>query len=454
MRQILPELAFAFAIGARHIPVMARPISSENNALPGHGRALDYRATAHVGDGSAYRSQRLFDAIIICAVFLSTWRVLRWGWTNVTVSDIGLVVAGSFLLMRGRLNVRPLGELSSVWYLAFAAMIGGLLLGSLANGEPVRWLIGSAQYFLALVFVPMLFMSLDRHLLVQSMKAFVLGVALSQIIGIVAAQFFDFHDTYWTIDHGFITPNGRIGAMSGEPNLNGATCAFGFAMLAYLYLSRLITVRFAALCGVAIGWGLLMSASFTGFSATMFALVVIVTLSGLRGTARIGLPVLVAVACYVLLGGPLPEAFAQRVGGAITTGNLSMAGTYVERSQLIREAWAMADSHLLVGVGLDGYRDVSSYGIPVHNLFLLLTNEGGLLSIGGLLAMLGILLAWFIGTYRRHRLEGSVGLAVLGVFIIYAMAIPHMYTRVWTIPVMLCAALALQSLRLPPHTSE
>ena len=376
------------------------------------------------------------------------------GWANVTVSDIGLLLAGSFLLVRGRFNIRPFGELSSVWYLAFAAMIGGLLLGSLANGEPVRWLIGSAQYFFAFVFVPMLFMSLDRHLLVQSMKAFVLGVALSQIIGIVAGQFFDFQDTYWTLDHGFITPNGRIGAMSGEPNLNGATCAFGFAMLAYLYLSNFITARFAIFCGVAIGWGLLMSASFTGFSATMFALLLIVTLSGFRGTARIGLPILAAATCYVLLGGPLPEAFAERVGGAIITGDLSMAGTYVGRTELIKEAWGMAESHLLLGVGLDGYRAESSYGIPVHNLFLLLLNEGGLLSIGGLLAMLGILLAWFVGTFRWHRLEGSVGLAALGVFIIYAMAIPHMYTRLWTIPIMLCAALALQSLRLPPQASR
>jgi hypothetical protein len=424
---------------------MDRAFSSFGTASPGRADAGDYRIAPQPADMAAWRMQRWLRIILLGAAFLATWRVFRWGWTNLTASDALLMLAGLALLAKGRLTARPFGQLSSPWLWGFAAMTGGLLLGTLVNGEPLRWIIGSSQYFFALIFVPMVFASLDRQLLLQCMKAFVLGVALSQVIGIIAAQFFDYQDTYLTVDNGFITPNGRVGAMSGEANLNGAACAFGMAMLAYLHLSRSVTAWFAVPCAIAITWGLLMSASFTGFSATIIALIVMILATGPRGTLRIGAPLLLAASCYILLGGPMPEAFSERVFGALATGDLRIAGTFVERTQLIEEAWAILDDNLLVGLGFDGYRQASSLGMPVHNLFLLVTNEGGLLAIAGLFTLLAILFVWFVGTYRQYRLEGAVGLAVLGVFVIYAMAIPHMYTRMWTIPIFLCVALAAQT---------
>lgn len=425
---------------------MDRSFSHPDAALPYQG----YYAVPQ--SATALRSQRWLRAFILAAVFLATWRVFRWSWTNFTYSDVFLVLAGLILLGRGQLNFKPFAGLSSLWYLGFAAMMGGLLLGSLVNGEPARWFIGSSQYFFAFVLAPMLFASLDRPVLLQSVKFFVVAVAISQVIGMVAAQFFDWSETYWTIDHGFLTPNGRIGALSGEPNLNGAACAFGAAMLAYLHLSRSVSLRFAIPCGVAIGWGLLMSASVTGFTATSLALIVMIASSGVSGVVKFGVPMVLIAACYVLLGGPLPEVFAERVGGALATGDINAAGTFVERSYLITEAWGMLDRNLLIGLGMDGYRDTSPHGLPVHNLFLLVSNEGGLLAIAGLFTLLGILLACFLSFYRWHRLEGGLGLAVLGVFIVFANAIPHMYTRMWTVPIFLGLALAFQTQQSPRPT--
>ncbi|WP_048885201.1 O-antigen ligase family protein [Aurantiacibacter atlanticus] len=430
---------------------MEQPSSSYGSTYENAPGAEDFRMPIYPLSGTQVRLEKLMRVLVLCALFLGSWRVARWGWTNFTLSDVCLVVAGAILLVQGRANGRPFGELSSIWYFGFAAMLGGLLVGTMLNGDPQRWFIASSQYLFAYVFLPIILMSLDRQLLMRGMLLFVYGVALSQVIGIVTAQFFDYTATFYTLDHGFITPNGRIGAMTGEPNWNGAMCAFALAMLAYLHLRGQIRVLIAIACAICICAGLVVSASFTAIASAAGGLMIMILASGGGRAIKIGLAFVLVITSYVVLGGPLPEAFGARVSGALVTGDLSQAGTFDGRTLLIYEAWDMLDKTMFIGLGVDGYREASSYGVPVHNLYLIIGNEGGLIALFGLVCMIMVALTYSINFYRKDRLDGAVCLTMLGIFIAYSLAIPHMYTRIWVIPLFLCLAMSRQSWMQQPQ---
>ena len=97
---------------------------------------------------------------------------------------------------------------------------------------------------------------------------------------------------------------------------------------------------------------------------------------GLRYVVRVALVVAVAAGLFIASGAPLPETFQERVGGAVGSGDLSQAGTFVNRSELIEEAWTFAEGNILIGMGVDRYRELSNHDNPVHNLYLLIWNEG------------------------------------------------------------------------------
>ena len=147
-------------------------------------------------------------------------------------------------------------------------------------------------------------------------------------------------------------------------------------------------------------------------------------------------------------GGQLPAVFETRVLDAVNSGHLDEAGTFSARWALIQEAWAMIDQSLLYGLGADQFRIVSSRGMPVHNVYLLLWVEGGLPALCGWLGMLATatLSAFYVYRATPYRLIGGLGLAVALVFGFVGMSNAHMYGRYWAIPLELALALVVGAL--------
>jgi hypothetical protein len=80
--------------------------------------------------------------------------------------------------------------------------------------------------------------------------------------------------------------------------------------------------------------------------------------------------------------------------------------------------------------------------MPVHQLYLLVLNEGGLVSFIGLSVMFAAMFVQGLFIAGRSRTDGVCALAILGVFFMYAMSLPHMFARMWNGPVMLMFALS------------
>jgi O-antigen ligase len=155
---------------------------------------------------------------------------------------------------------------------------------------------------------------------------------------------------------------------------------------------------------------------------------------------------LIAMSGAVIASGvTLPAAFEKRVVGALQNQDLNQAGTYSGRLDLVKEAWTIIDKTSVVGIGADQYRAVSRAQAPVHNVFLLLWAEGGLMAMFGWIAMILVPAALAIRMIARDRLTAGLGLAVFTAFFIFSMAAPHMYSRSWVVPLFATVALVLPS---------
>ena len=113
--------------------------------------------------------------------------------------------------------------------------------------------------------------------------------------------------------------------------------------------------------------------------------------------------------------------------------------------ELIQEAWLKAEDTMVIGLGADQYREFSSHHQPVHNMYMLLWVEGGFITMVAWIFMMMILLIVPLSTLRWHRLESALSLSVMTVFLINTMASPHMYHRLWIVPVLLAIGIALRA---------
>lgn len=377
----------------------------------------------------------------IAAFFTSWWQVGRLPDMNLTVSDILLLICTLAMLTSRGLKAAMFGRMSAVWVTGVTLLIGGMMIGSLAHGDFVRWPVVGGQYAFAFLLIPMLLASCPRALLERCTMAHIIGVAVSQAIGIALINMFDYATISQMVNPYVVTGNGRLGAMTGEPNSNGAVCTFALIFLLHAFMQGRIRPIPGSILALLIVAGLVWSASFTGVAAATCATVLVLAFSRIRTTITILMPVALAITAYVSAGGPIPEVFEKRVGEAVMTGDPSKAGTFTGRTVLIKEAWQMADENLIIGLGSDGYRHHSVYGMPVHQLYLLVLNEGGLMSFIGLCMIFVAMLIEALLVAGRDRLDGICCIAALAVFFIYTMSLPHMFGRMWNGPPLLLFAL-------------
>ncbi|MBT8428204.1 MAG: hypothetical protein KJO02_09270 [Erythrobacter sp.] len=413
--------------------------TADQQFLPPGGVMRQAEARAY-----ASRWERIAYFCLLGGMFTLTWNIVRLSDVNLSLSDGLFLFVIMFLAARGHLNVQPFGSATPIWYIGLLLMLGGLLISSIVNGVAVRWVSVAAQYAFAFLAIPMMLASWRRQVLDRCIVAFALGVVLSQGIAFGANLFFTYHDTWMVVGRDFITATGRVGALSGNPNTNGAVATFCLLSLIYIFHQGLLPRWLVLLCAAFAAWGLIASASFTSFVLACIALPLASLILWPRGTLVGLLVVLFAVAVGVTSEVPLPAVFEQRVAEALAQGNLDQAGTFSGRWEMALEAWRLSGDTALIGFGADGYRSVSAHQAPVHVLPLLLMTEGGLPSLLGLLVLL--IMLWVLGfsILRSVRGDAALVLGLLVVFTGFTLSVPHMYARMWIVPLLLGLVHALK----------
>ena len=386
---------------------------------------------------------RAVTVITIAAVFLSpytTWRLIPG--TLFTFSDALFCFVALLLFASGRHSVTPFGDLWPLWLGALGLMMLGLLLGSAVNGDLLRWLIVAVQYCFAYGLLPIMLGWMGRDDMLRMARGLVAGVVAMELFGIVVYIVLegDFERAQ-AFGPEFITGAHRLGGFMADANWNGAISAMAIPFVLFLAaVGRLNTLMALSALAVLAG-GVILSGSFTGFTSAALSLLLFLIVGGNRRSLRIVL-VLVGAASLAIAGGiALPTAFQHRVVTALENRDLNEAGTYQGRMGLIEEAWEMVDKTPIIGIGVDQFRVVSVDEAPVHNMYLLVWAEGGILALTGWLVIAVLPIVASVRAYRRDRHAAALGLAVTTVFLIFSMAAPHMYSRSWVVPLLIAVSL-------------
>jgi len=410
------------------------------------------RTTPAMDDrGAPDRAFAITAWVLSAGVFFASYTTWRVAFDYLyTISDVLFCLGALLLIGCGRLNLRPFGGLTILWYGGLLLMLASLLASSIVNGSPARWFIVAAQYAFSFGLLPMLLAQDGRQVMQRFVLALVLGVTSMELFAAVV---------YFTIAHDyqtaqlfgfeFITGSNRLGAFTADANWNAAVIAMTMPFV--FYLARIGRFRLLAttICIGILGLGLLLTGSVTGFVSAFFASGFFLLVAGEWRIVRASALLATIVAVLVSLGAihSLPEAFQRRVASAIEQGDVSQAGTYVGREALIEEAWQLVDQTMLVGMGVDQFRVDSVDRMPVHNMYLLVWAEGGVFSLIGWLMMMTLPIILSLYGFARDRGTAGLGLAVTFVFIAFSMAAPHMYSRSWSVPLIIAMAVIVQRLR-------
>jgi len=138
------------------------------------------------------RIDRIRQLMLGAGCFLLSWHILRIGDINFTASDFLFLICFLIFLARQNLNMMALNSMTAHWCTALAMMLGGLLIGSVFNGDPLRWANIASQYLFGFLLLPMVLMSEDRMWIRKCLLYFVFGVAASQVVAFSMANFFSF----------------------------------------------------------------------------------------------------------------------------------------------------------------------------------------------------------------------------------------------------------------------
>jgi O-antigen ligase len=382
---------------------------------------------------------------LVGAVFLASY--LSWRPSidiMFTAADALFLVAAGLLAASRRIPLQPFGALTPLWLIAFATMMTGLLIGSLLGNDPFRWFVVAAQYCFSWVVLPYLLLGHARRPTHRLVVALLVGIVAMETVGIVVYFTYtgSFEEARRMLGLDFLSGGGRLGAFATDANWNGAAIAMALPFAYFLAGKGLIKARLLIVVLGILLCALLLTASATAFGSVLVGIVIFAVAGAVRPRvwAMVAAIALIGVAAESQFG--LPRVFEKRVGSALENGDITEAGTFGGRVALIKDAWNLVNDHMLVGVGVDQHRVVSKLRAPVHNMYLLIWVEGGLLALIGWLGMIAVAVITAFIACRDDRLAGALALSVLATFVLFSTASPHMYARLWATPALLAIAIA------------
>ncbi|WP_331376200.1 O-antigen ligase family protein [Sinorhizobium chiapasense] len=370
--------------------------------------------------------------IIYSAIFLSPFLNLKAEFVYFTASDGLYILALMLIVLQGDLRKFPLGQVGPFWITAFVLVSSGIYLSSLFVGDAWRGVALCLQYFFCFILLPQILIQDDEDEAYRLIIAFILGILALDIHGIIT-----FYTVGYTPDSRVVTGGMRLATLNGTANGAARLNAMAIVITLWLFNIRRISIL-TFLCFITtMVVALVLTSSNTGLIATVTGLTTYFALTFRPALILRIIPAIAVIAAFFLLGGVeyLPATFQRRVLGAVLSGDITEAGTFVDRTALMLEALEMIASRgfTLLGIGADQFRLYSVQQTPVHNTFLLLWIEGGVLSLAGWLLMstMGVIV-WLLA-WRQHVIpHGRAAVFVcFAVFVTLSSASAHIYARYW-----------------------
>ena len=383
------------------------------------------------------------ELILAAAVaFLAPVNAARLPGIYITYADILAVACLTVMILNRGLPARFFGPMTGAYLAGLLLFCGGLLLGSIVNGDILRGVIGIGQYFVAFLILPLVLLRRSRREAMIIAFAFLAAITVVCLHGIIIISF--------DIDAGlgYISYSRRLRGLVERENEFGGLLAMTVPLVIALARTRMIP-PFLAWVGLG---GMLYTVMLTGSNTGIisFGLAFLATMLTGRNVLRDG--VFMAVICMgVLLSIAgfgveiLPDVFEKRVVAALSEWDLEKLGSLAGRIELTNDALHLAQDYLFVGAGFDQYREVSLHQAPVHNIYLLALVEGSLVSLIGLGLILFALsgqASLLIAHAQSYRAGICLAITVL-VFALVISALPHIYARFLVLPWIVALGIAM-----------
>jgi hypothetical protein len=389
------------------------------------------------------QAARRFEFLLASAVvFFAPMNVLRVQSFYFTASDFFACLCVGMMIFNRSLPLKPLGVGTAYWLFGLTLMVGALFTSSLLAGVVDRGLILSMQYLFAYLMLPVLLLARPWRETTILMKVFVASIVVMILHGIYVV------DVVGVTNTTFVSGSGRLRGFVERDNECGSLIALTVPMILSMGAMRTLHPVVVAALLPLIAYGIMLTGSNTALYAMLYGIGVffIANINFKRIALGIGaIMLLVSAVNTPVIRDHLPAVFQKRVLTGLESGDLNEAGTFTDRMQLSQEAFRLAGDALMLGRGADQYREISDWHTPVHNLYLLMWNEGGLFALAGFLIMLtggAITLAAPL-RYRGGKAPFVCGFAALSLFAVLINAVPHVYGRFWAVPVLLSLAPAI-----------
>ena len=366
------------------------------------------------------------------AVFFSPFVQLAVPNVFFTLSDALFCAALAVLLLRRGMPSAPLGFLAWPWIVSFVLIVGGLHISSMMEGDMWRGVILLLQYSFCFLVLPLILVKSSEREAYRLLGVFIAGVIALDIHGI-----FTYYVIGYTPTSSVVSGNRRLETLTGGANPAACLNAMMIVVVLWLRLNGKLSFKVSAVLVSIMLVTIVLTSSNSGIIAMSAGILVLLVCSlRLRQMVKI-LPILALPAVFLAAGGSnyLPSTFQERVLNAVVSGDVAEAGTFESRSALMQEALDMinTDKIFLVGIGADQFRIKSVQETPVHNAFLILWAEGGILSLLGWLLFCSMgFITWSVA--RAKGVMPSNRAAVLAsfvVFIVVANVSAHIYARYW-----------------------
>jgi hypothetical protein len=388
-------------------------------------------------DGNRRQLMRLEFALVQVAVFFAPFSSFHHPAIYITLSDVFFILT---LLLRVFLGVplRPMGSSTGLWFAGVVMMTGGLFVSSAVVGDPLRGVVVGYQYVFSFIVVPFILLGRSRAEALRLMR--VASASMFVLVGVGAYFYAIGHTAVEGVRHmAMVSGGGRMTSFVDNPNGLAALIALYLPILLFLLvtaeLNRLLGLVYLVMFLV----GIVLTSSNTGLGLTAVGVAVFLAGTSLRTIATVGAVGATTIGVVLQFGHLfLPATFVRRVFDPLTSGDIEEAGTFGDRAALMEEAWGMVHEHLVLGLGANQYRLYSEQLLPVHNTFLIMWTEGGLVMVlGYLIALCAGCLAALGGLSRPHgRLVFICTAAVIAITAAHGMATTHYYARYLMVPIL------------------
>lgn len=385
--------------------------------------------------------------LVAAAVVLAPMNHVKLSAVYITASDIVALMAFILMLASRTLSIRFFGPATAFWFMSFFAFMGGLTVSSVINGNPLALPNILAQYGYSLLVLPMILGGRPYAQTIALVKLLVASYVFVMVFGAYVVHFVDDPNRM------LVSGSGRMRSLIQRENECAVHGAIAIVLVLGLYKMGEFKLRTVLLCLPPLIYGIMLTGSVSGLVATVFGVALLITIVGRFKYLPFSAAAFIAIAGLMILFGDsfMPAVFQERVLNPLLDRNLSEAGTFSDRAQLMQEAFAIMKDTIFVGLGAEQFSKVSSHHAAVHNTYLLAFVEGGMISMLGLIGFFlsGIVLIWAAIAERANRLAWAITLVVLLIYAVAFNMFPTFFARFWNVPWILLFSLTASTLRHP-----